>query len=259
MKSFDFDAAAAGVSDCEGEVDLMAMINGGQSAEPVPASEPVKLDGQLPTFGDDQSTASDDDDSSDDIGDDDTVDYVDDTDSDDESASTDNGVSDIDDSMTLDEQIQFAKNEHTKTALLRFRSEAELKEIKKAEKSWLERIDKLQMRKMNRSNEVPPPAPASAPASKPEDTTSSVGDASADTNANPDAWKSIPAADILAKVKLSDKKREALLDQFQTLGQLEAAREQASRAFKHFSEMLPDGIGKTTADEIETAMIPSVK
>ena len=70
-------------------------------------------------------------------------------------------------------------------------------------------------------------------------------------------WRTVPTATVLAAVKegLGPKKRELIIDNFPTLGDLTDARIEASKAYKNFSEFLPEGIGKELTGRIEDAML----
>jgi hypothetical protein len=70
------------------------------------------------------------------------------------------------------------------------------------------------------------------------------------------SWQSVPTRDIASGIKgLGKKKLEALCDKFPTMGDIEAARAQASLAGEPFASLLPKGIGEGTADALENAML----
>ena len=65
-------------------------------------------------------------------------------------------------------------------------------------------------------------------------------------------WREIPIAEVLSGISgLGVKKYDALAGAFSNLGQLEDARGQASREFKEFKEVLPDGIGPSLTDKLQ--------
>lgn len=65
-------------------------------------------------------------------------------------------------------------------------------------------------------------------------------------------WREIPIAEVLSGVSgLGVKKYDALAGAFANLGELEDARGQASREFKEFKEVLPDGIGPSLTDKLQ--------
>jgi hypothetical protein len=89
--------------------------------------------------------------------------------------------------------------------------------------------------------------PASAPVLKPAPNTSEL-------------WRKVPASEVLKGIKgLGSKKLDALLALFVDLGEMEDLRGKASIQHKHFSELLPDGIGEGMADKIEEAMYQAQK
>jgi hypothetical protein len=68
-------------------------------------------------------------------------------------------------------------------------------------------------------------------------------------------WLKVPTSEILEGIEgLGPKKVTALVERFPTIGHLEDARTEASKAHLHFCKMLTKGIGEQTADRIETAM-----
>lgn len=74
-------------------------------------------------------------------------------------------------------------------------------------------------------------------------------------------WKKIPTQVIIdAGIPgLGDKKADHLIDAFPTIGDLENARTEASRAHKHFSKLLGKGFGEKITDAIENAMSDILK
>lgn len=74
-----------------------------------------------------------------------------------------------------------------------------------------------------------------------------------------DSWKLIPTDAVLSGIEgLGKKKIETIVDEFKTLGELEAAREMASIKGEHFSAMFPKGIGQKAADQIEERMLDAI-
>lgn len=65
-------------------------------------------------------------------------------------------------------------------------------------------------------------------------------------------WREISISEVLSGVPgLGVKKYDALAGAFANLGELEDARGQASREFKEFKEVLPDGIGPSLTDKLQ--------
>lgn len=74
-----------------------------------------------------------------------------------------------------------------------------------------------------------------------------------------DSWRQIPTSKILEGVeRLSDKKRELIIEELPTLGHLQDARVEASKEWVHFSKKLPKGIGETMADRIAERVLDEV-
>ena len=69
-------------------------------------------------------------------------------------------------------------------------------------------------------------------------------------------WRSIKTESILEGIKgLGEKKRDAILSDFPTLGHLQDARVEASKEWKTFKDKLPKGCGEKLAQRIEDAML----
>ena len=72
----------------------------------------------------------------------------------------------------------------------------------------------------------------------------------------PAEWQKIATETITKDVPgLGAKKIEALCDEYPTLAELETARVRAANESKHFASVLPKGIGKTSADELESRLM----
>lgn len=131
----------------------------------------------------------------------------------------------------------------------------ELKSIKDEKKGAVERLIRLELR----GPEMPPkpqPQKASGPASEENsnDTSAGVSEPNAD-----ESWRLVPTAKVLEGVeRLSDKKRELIIDELPTLGHLQDARVEASKEWVHFSKKLPKGIGETMADRIAERVLDEV-
>jgi hypothetical protein len=74
-------------------------------------------------------------------------------------------------------------------------------------------------------------------------------------------WRKIPTSELVKQkiAGLGEKKAEALVEKFPTLGDLEDARTEAGKAHKHFCKALVKGIGEQTADAIMDAMQARLK
>jgi hypothetical protein len=67
------------------------------------------------------------------------------------------------------------------------------------------------------------------------------------------SWRVISTERVLEGIEnLGTKKRELILSEFPTLGDLEDARNKSSLMHKPFKEVLPKGIGSAIADQLET-------
>jgi hypothetical protein len=71
-----------------------------------------------------------------------------------------------------------------------------------------------------------------------------------------ESWRKIPTSKVLTDdiEGLGAKKRETILDQYPTLGELMDVLIEAGKQHKHFSELLPTGIGVALAERINDAM-----
>lgn len=243
MVSFAFETAGPDDGDeCSPAPDLMDMINGGtrtvSPVVPLPAIAP----GTIPIFGpiDQEEHESD---------------IEQDPDDDEESEDEEDDSDDQDD----DEDTEFVRSQFTNCALMRQRIEEELKEIKQQEKLLLKKLQRL----MNRDFEEETKLPEKPAEAKTEESQPSLPFAEtpiAGSMASAHDWEKISAETVLSHIpKLSAKKKEALLDVFQNLKQMEDMRGDASRQFKHFAELLPEGIGKVLADQLEEAMYVAMK
>lgn len=88
-------------------------------------------------------------------------------------------------------------------------------------------------------------------------TTASDGDDESESNLP--NWRAMETGTLLDGLKgLGKKKLEALVDSAPTAGDLEDLRGEASRAHKHFREVLPDGFGEKIADAIEERLLDHV-
>jgi len=68
-------------------------------------------------------------------------------------------------------------------------------------------------------------------------------------------WREIPTAKVIEGIeRLGKKKAELLIETYPTLGDLEDIRGEASKQFKTFKDILPNGIGQSTADQLEERM-----
>lgn len=144
-------------------------------------------------------------------------------------------------------------------------SSEELKSLKSQKKGATERLIQLETRgpefptkptaesiaRANRANSSQPNQPTT-------DGSSSAAEAASEPNESTE-WRAIPTAKIIDGIeRLGQKKRDAIVEAFPTLGDLEDARGEASKEHVHFAEKLPDGIGKTIADKIEERMINEI-
>jgi hypothetical protein len=127
----------------------------------------------------------------------------------------------------------------------------ELKSIKDEKKGAVERLIRLELR----GPEMPPkPQPQKVNTSPTE--AAATAESTEDTD---NSWRQIPTSKIIEGVeRLGTKKADAIVEAFPTLGDLEDIRGEASKAFVHFAEKLPDGIGKTIADKIEERMMDEI-
>jgi len=242
MVSFAFETGGAyDVAEAEPAVDLMDMINGGVHTV-APDTVPFAAPGPMPVFG-----------SLD--GEDIESDRLEETE--DESQEEDSETEETDEEDE-EENAEFVRSLFTNCALMRQRIEEELKEVKQTEKNLLKKLQRLMNRDYETEVEGDKKPTAKETESQPmlpfepTERTDKVVD-------DPDWWMT-SAATVLADVpRLGENKRDALLAICSDLKDLEDLRGEASRKFKHFSEVLPDGIGKALADAIEEAMFRAMK
>jgi hypothetical protein len=238
MVSFAFETAGPDDGDeCSPAPDLMDMINGGTHTISAVETVPFIAAGTLPVFGEESIEEAPDEDTADD---------------DTETDSEDEEQEENDES----EDTEFVRSQFTNCALMRQRIEDELKEIKQEEKALLKKLQRLMNRDLEEETKQP---------DKQTDPTVDESQPMLPFEVNSDAsvtdrWEKISAETVLSHIpKLSAKKKEALMDVFQNLKQMEDLRGDASRQFKHFSELLPEGIGKVLADQLEEAMYAAMK
>lgn len=73
------------------------------------------------------------------------------------------------------------------------------------------------------------------------------------------SWRLIPTSEVIQGIeRMGEKKFDLICHEFPTLGDLQDARAEASKQFKHFSEKLPKGCGKNLADSIEDRILEAV-
>lgn len=139
------------------------------------------------------------------------------------------------------ERIADATEDHKLHALKRSELETELKEVKAEEKAALAKLKSLTERgpDYNALKSRPKPRFNEDHAGEPEDDT-------------PQPWLEIPTMDVIEEIPgMGSKKAESIRELAPTLGDLEELRAEAGKAHKHFSEVLPKGVGKSLAEEIE--------
>lgn len=236
MVSFAFETAGPDDGDeCSPAPDLMDMINGGSHTVSAVETVPFIAAGTLPVFGEE---------SIEEVSEEDT-----------EADSEDEEPEDQEENDES-EDTEFVRSQFTNCALMRQRIEDELKEIKQEEKALLKKLQRLMNRDLEEETKQP---------DKPSDSTIDESQPMLPFEVNSDAsvidkWEKISAETVLSHIpKLSAKKKEALMDVFENLKQMEDLRGDASRQFKHFSELLPEGIGKVLADQLEEAMYAAMK
>lgn len=135
----------------------------------------------------------------------------------------------------------------------------ELKSIKDEKKGAVERLIRLEAK-----------GPEFPPKPQPRPVVAESGSAGQSTEGNPttaevnepntdDSWRLVPTVKILEGIeRLSDKKRELIIDELPTLGHLQDARVEAAKEWVHFSKKLPKGIGETMADRIAERVLDEV-
>jgi hypothetical protein len=236
MVSFAFETAGPDDGDeCSPAPDLMDMINGGSHTVSAVETVPFIAAGTLPVFGEE---------SIEEVSEEDTEADSEDEEPEDQEENDDS------------EDTEFVRSQFTNCALMRQRIEDELKEIKQEEKALLKKLQRLMNRDFDEEMKQ---------SEKPAETTADESQPSLPFEETPaisvtDKWEKISAETVLSHIpKLSAKKKEALMDVFQNLKQMEDLRGDASRQFKHFSELLPEGIGKVLADQLEEAMYAAMK
>jgi hypothetical protein len=243
MVSFAFETAGPDDGDeCSPAPDLMDMINGGSHTVSAVETIPFIAAGTLPVFGDfDEETSGEA--ATDEAEEEDT-----------EVDSEEEKPEEQEDNDS--EDTEFVRSQFTNCALMRQRIEDELKEIKQEEKALLKKLQRL----MNRDLEEETKQPDKQTDSITDDSQPMLPFEETSAVSVTDKWEKISAETVLSYIpKLSAKKKEALMDVFQNLKQMEDLRGDASRQFKHFSELLPEGIGKVLADQLEEAMYAAMK
>jgi hypothetical protein len=148
-------------------------------------------------------------------------------------------------------EMDSVKEEMAELALKRSAAEVDLKELKASEKAALKSLRALIARGPSYPEiKTAQQAKIDAAVANDKETPSAivVDDANADVT-----WKAIPTKDVIGDgIKgMGDKKLEAILDLAPTLGDLEELRAAASKACKPFGSVLPKGVGRGMADEIE--------
>ena len=74
-----------------------------------------------------------------------------------------------------------------------------------------------------------------------------------------DSWRQIPTLEVIDGIdRMGEKKRDAIIHLYPTLGKLEDIRAEASRECVHFSDKLPKGCGKSIADAIEDRILETI-
>jgi len=150
-------------------------------------------------------------------------------------------------------ELHQAKEDHSAAAILRSECEVILKEAKADEKAALKKVQNL----ISRGPAYPQQLSKIEAAVENDKETKSaiqVDDPNADTT-----WKLIPTSQVIDGIKvMGAKKAEKIIDLAPTLGDLEELRAAASKAFKPFASVLPQGVGKNMADEIEERILTTI-
>lgn len=131
--------------------------------------------------------------------------------------------------------IEQAKDDLAEAAKRKAELEVELKLAKSKYKEALDYLVTLEKRGPQEPKAVVPPIGGSDP------TTEDDGE-----------WRKISTTTVLDGIEgMGTRKRQAVLDEFPTLGELEDARAKAYLAHKPFKDALPKGIGNEMAQRIE--------
>lgn len=150
-------------------------------------------------------------------------------------------------------ELAEAKESHSAAAILRSECESELKEAKADEKAALKKVQNLLNRGPSYPQQITKIEQAVAN-DKDSPSAIQVDDANADVT-----WKLIPTSSLIEGIKgMGDAKAEKIIDLAPTLGDLEELRAAAGKAHKPFASVLPKGIGRNMADELEERILTVV-
>lgn len=152
-----------------------------------------------------------------------------------------------------EERLSEAKDLHAQASIKVMEIAKELKDAKREQKEALEEFFNLQLSGPQLPTSVPSLAGSSK--GKKKKSTEPVTELPKDLEAMIEAdttWRDIPAMEVLSGIPgLGPKKRDLLLETFANCGQMEDLRGEASKQFKSFQELLPEGIGPSLADKLQ--------
>lgn len=151
-----------------------------------------------------------------------------------------------------EERLNEAKDLHAQASIKVMEIAKELKDAKREQKEALEEFFNLQLSGPQLPTSVPSLAGSKGKKKKP---TEPAIELPKDPEAMIEAdttWRDIPAMEVLSGIPgLGPKKRDLLLETFANCGQMEDLRGEASKQFKSFQELLPEGIGPSLADKLQ--------
>jgi hypothetical protein len=159
-----------------------------------------------------------------------------------------------------EQRLDESKEAHAQASIRVMEIAKDLKEAKREQKEALEEFFNLQLS----GPQLPTSLPLAGSKKKKK------GDQSSDIKPLGDdlerliesdlTWRDIPIAEVLSGIPgLGTKKYDAIVSSFSNLGQLEDARGQASREFKEFREVMPEGIGPSLTDKLQERIFDLMK
>lgn len=153
-------------------------------------------------------------------------------------------------------EIAEAKEAHTAASLARQAAEEVFKAAKATEKACLSELSAL----INRGPQYPDSKPINQGGESPIDAAVRGPSPTLDDSNADQSWRNIPIAPMLDGIKgMGEKKREAILSLTPTLGDFEDLRGKASQSHKQLYEVMPKGVGRAMADELEERALSAMR
>lgn len=154
-----------------------------------------------------------------------------------------------------EERLEEAKEQHAQASIRVMEIAKELKDAKREQKEALEFLFSFQL--------AGPQLPTVAPKKKGKTKEEPTKELSPDLEKlieSDKTWRDISTGETISGIPgLGVKKYEAIVEAFPSIGLLEDARGEASKSFKEFREVLPEGIGAAMADKIQERMFDVMK